>query len=69
MAKKSKTTIYNFQSYKKELKLAFGIDVIVDYIEIHPLLFCKACKPKYGESVKRFQSEKASIFQKCGHAL
>ena len=44
MAKKSKRTIYNSLSYKKELKLAFGIDVIVDNIEIHPPSFCKPCK-------------------------
>ena len=44
MAKKSKRTIYNSLSYKKDLKLAFGIDVIVDHIEIHPPSFCKPCK-------------------------
>ena len=44
MAKKSKRTIYNSLSYKKELKLAFGIDVIVDHIEIHPPSFYKPCK-------------------------
>ncbi|KAL5486922.1 hypothetical protein EMCRGX_G019462 [Ephydatia muelleri] len=44
VAKKSKRTIYNSLSYKKELKLAFGIDVIVDHIEIHPPSFCKPCK-------------------------
>eukprot|EP00731_Ephydatia_muelleri_P007260 Em0003g1508a len=44
VAKKSKRTIYNSLSYKNELKLAFGIDVIVDHIEIHPPSFCKPCK-------------------------
>ncbi|KAL5496823.1 hypothetical protein EMCRGX_G013186 [Ephydatia muelleri] len=44
VAKKSKRTIYNSLSYKKELKLAFGIDEIVDHIEIHPPSFCKPCK-------------------------
>ena len=44
VAKKSKRTIYNSQSYKKELKLAFGIDVIVDHMETHPPSFCKPGK-------------------------
>ena len=26
------------------LKLAFGIDVIIDHVEIHPPSFCKPCK-------------------------
>ena len=43
MGKKSKRTIYSSLSYKTELKLAFGIDVIVDHIEIHPPSFCKPC--------------------------
>ena len=29
---------------KKELKLAFGIEVIFDHVEIHPPTFCKPCK-------------------------
>eukprot|EP00731_Ephydatia_muelleri_P011036 Em0005g1622a len=44
VGKKSKRTIYSSLSYKTELKLAFGIDVIVDHIEIHPPSFCKPCK-------------------------
>mgnify|MGYP003457310832 CR=1 FL=1 len=43
-AKKSKRSIYSSQSYKKELKLAYSIDVIIDHVEIHPPSFCKLCK-------------------------
>ena len=44
VAKKTKRSVYNSQLYKKELKLAFGIDVIIDHVEIHPPSFCKPCK-------------------------
>ena len=62
VTKKSKRTIYNSQSYKKELKLAFGIHVIVDHIEIHPPSFCKPCEL----SMERVLNASS---QKFGHAL
>ena len=41
-----KESILNSQSYKKELKLAFGIDMIIDHVTI-------ILQTMYGEGVKR----------------
>ena len=56
MARKSKRSIKNSQSYKKELKLAFGIDKIIDHVTI-------VLQTMYGEGVKRFEAEKTSTIQ------
>ena len=65
-----KEIIYNSQSYKKELKLAIGIDVIVDHIEIHPPSLCKPCKLSMKRRVINVSSQRKLVsFQKFGHAL
>ena len=74
VAKKSKRTTYNSQSYKKELKLAFGVDVIVDHMEIHPPSFCKPGKLKR-ERVLNASSQRKLVLSEVwsrptsGHAL